>query len=396
MHPLEDGEVLLIRCPVGLTEKPLALIPAVAPVLARFDGQHSVDHLVELFAEQGLSKKLVQELRSMLDEHLFLESPRFFEEKEKILKNFREQSLRPASRAGLVYAADAEKLTRELDAYLGEDIFPMPEDPMDCFMAPHIDYRRGGKTYGRGFRMIREADADVYILIGTSHQYSELLFHLSPKDFDSPLGVAKNSTKFTTELAALYGVERSFQDEILHKQEHSLELQVPFLKHVQPEAEIVPILVGSFYEMLRDAREPYEYPVYNDFVEALIEVIGKEEKKGKKISFLAGVDMAHVGQNFGDRTPLSDSFLAEVRRRDEEYLNHLADGEKSKLFTHIQEDLDARRICGFPTMYTILDVFDRLGRKQELQLFDYDQAVDLKSDCCVSFSSGAFYRKEAS
>ena len=41
----EGQEIMLIRCPLGISTTPIGLIPAVAPILAYFDGTHSVEEI---------------------------------------------------------------------------------------------------------------------------------------------------------------------------------------------------------------------------------------------------------------------------------------------------------------------------------------------------------------
>lgn len=274
--------------------------------------------------------------------------------------------------------------------------FEAPEVTRDiaCLVAPHIDYRRGGTCYGSIYPRLGESRADTYILIGTAHQYSQRIFHLCAKDFESPLGVHPCDQAFVTELATRFGVERSFADEYLHRREHSLELQLPFLSAVQPGAAVVPVLVGSYHQMLEAMRYPHEWEEYETFAGALTESIKQRMDRGEKVSFLAGVDMAHVGRSFGDEGSLSPERMREIGYRDQQYLRAIEDGNHKAVFDHIAEDQDARRICGFPTMYLVLDVLNRLGGKTVCDVVAYDQAVDYSSDCAVTFAGLAMYRQK--
>jgi hypothetical protein len=42
-------------------------------------------------------------------------------------------------------------------------------------------------------------------------------------------------------------------------------------------------------------------------------------------------------------------------------------------------------------MYTVLDVFDRLGITYKTEIFDYRQAVDYKTECAVTFAGAGLY-----
>lgn len=272
---------------------------------------------------------------------------------------------------------------------------PQAKREIACLVAPHIDYRRGGGCYGAIYPRLTESRANTYILIGTAHQYSRGIFHLCAKDFQSPVGTHPCDQSFITELATRFGIDRSFVDQYLHRREHSLELQLPFLSAVQPNASVVPILVGSYHPMLEAMRYPQEWEEYETFAGALTEIIKERTKRGEKVSFLAGVDMAHIGRSFGDEGALSPERMREIGYRDQQYLRAIEECDPKALFDHIAEDQDARRICGFPTMYLVLDVLNRLGGRTDVDVVAYDQAVDYPTDCAVTFAGVAMYRGHA-
>ena len=393
MERVQDQEVLLIRCPAGISPEPLLLIPSVAPLVACFDGTNSIDSIVTRFIAHGATKEIVEQLADLLDQHCYLESPRFHEANKKMRGEFRNSPVREAALAGAGYPGDETALAFEIDKYLDRTNGFQSKNAgnMIGLVSPHVDYRRGGLCYGHTYNRLVEEQHDLYILIGTSHQYSDLLFHLTRKDFLNPLMTAKCDHKFVDQLAKLYGEDRSFQDEFLHKNEHSLELQLPFLTRVQSTLRIVPILVGSFYRMISSGRYPDQFDEYESFAGSLAECLGDRVRAGQRICFLAGVDMAHVGQAFGDQRRLTPDLMKQIEDRDRIYLEAIEQQDKRKLFDHIAEDRDARRICGFPTMYTVMDVCDRLEMEYTAEVFDYRQAVDYATDCAVTFAGMGIY-----
>jgi AmmeMemoRadiSam system protein B len=385
-HEWESERVLVLRCPIGVVDQPLVLNAVVGPILGRLDGSRSIDSIVDEFSNQGLTRAVLDELLAVLDNGLMLASPRFFSEQRRIVDEFRESPVRKAVFAGSTYSHDPGHLRGEIDKYLGIGAgMRLPSLPW-CVMAPHIDYRRGWECYGRTYAAFDGLDVDTVFLLGTAHQFSRGLFHLTSKSFDSPLGMQAVDHELVGRLASLYGPERSFQDELLHRREHSLELQIPFLRRLCPESTIVPILVGSFHHMVTKGRLPHEWEEYDSFVGALSEIFSELRAAGRRVTIVAGVDMAHVGRSFGDEEILSDEFMAHVRQRDQEYLSALEGRSKAELFRHIHSDQDRRRICGFPTMYTILDLFDRIGAMPTPKLADYRQAVDARRECGVTMA----------
>ncbi|RIL09765.1 MAG: AmmeMemoRadiSam system protein B, partial [Proteobacteria bacterium] len=397
IETFQNEEILLISCPLGVSEKPLALVPAVAPILQLFEGQLSIDEILAKFAPYGIQRELLNQLVEMLDQNLYLATPRFFAAEKEIREKFTAAKVRPAALAGYGYSADPGELERQIDKFLevskldlngqGQPLPPQNSyGAMQGLVSPHIDYHRGGICYGITYANLRNQAHDLFVLIGTAHQFSNHMFHLTPKDFSSPLGTLECDLEMVTKISQAYGLERSFADEFLHRREHSLELQLPFLQRLNPKAKIVPILVGSFYQMVRADRKPNNYDEYESFVSALTAALKVRLEQGQKICFVAGVDMAHVGRAFGDEGGLNEDFMLEIDRRDREYMIYISSADLTGLFSHIAQDQDRRRICGFPTMYTVIDCMTRLGLNYTAEIFDYRQAVNYSSDCTVTFA----------
>jgi AmmeMemoRadiSam system protein B len=379
-------KVLVVQCPLGVAPKPLVLIAQVAPVISLFEGELTFNEILARCASYGFDEQTLRELIRLLDDGLFLANSRFFTAQREFKEAFGNLTVRPPALAGLAYPGSTHELGKLVNGLL-VDLPPQAiTKDLRCLVAPHIDYRRGGKCYGDIYPHLAASNADVYIVMGTSHQYSEGLFHLSAKDFESPLGRLPCASHFVTKVASRFGVTRAFADEFLHKKEHSLELQLPFISSVKPGVSLAPILVGSFHRALASGRLPHEIEEYETFVCSLVEAVKAEESEGRTVCFIAGVDMAHIGRFFGDEWDLSEERMSVIAARDARYLDAIAAQDCGALFSHVAEDIDARRICGFPTMYTILDVLNRLGERTSCSVRVYDQAVDYQSGCAVTFA----------
>ena len=401
----DGNDLLIVTCPAGISLKPLALVAAVAPIVQCFDGTLTVDEIASKFAQYGVGPALVQQLASILDDHLFLATPRFFAAEQSVKDEFLALKIRPAALAGSSYPAEKDLLQQEIERFLNEartiapavppDLVPTslkaPQGPLAALISPHIDYRRGSASYGITYSRLAREKHDLYVMLGTAHQYSKFMFHLTAKSFDTPLGTLQCDTGFVHDLATAYGADRAFADEFLHKREHSLELQTPFLKYISPEASVVPILVGSFYGFIQQGRKPEESEEYETLVSALAARLKEASTSGQRVCVIAGVDMAHVGRSFGDEKQLSPQFLESVACRDRMFLDAVAALDHHRLFEHVAEDGDARRLCGFPILYTVLDLLNRLDKNLQTELFDYRQAVDYNKDCAVTFAGAGVF-----
>ena len=291
-----------------------------------------------------------------------------------------------------MYSADPIALRQDIEAFLQNEPIPdLPSpDTLVVLKSPHIDYFRGYQCYGRAYQQIQGGKFDVVFLIGTSHQASHHLFHGTNKSFQTPLGIHQTDSGIVGRIAALYG-ERFFADEHLHDNEHSLELQLPFLSVSVGLVPIVPILVGGLHPLFGRAM-PRQYEPYESFVASLITVLGELGDAGKKYCFVAGVDMAHIGAYFGDPGQVSETRLQEVQQKDMEYLNMIAQLDVQSLYLHAANDLDSRRICGHSTMVTVCDILQRRREKVSATLTGYQQCFTAENDCCVTIGAMGLYR----
>lgn len=398
MQEIDGEKILVIRDPLGISPSPLALKSAIAPVIGIFDGNHSTEAILNKFSPHGLTNQLLSEIILILDTNLFLESANFAKAKADSIRSFEESSVRAASNLGPQWGAAPYKLKELVDSHMSTAVPVPPVVGSICgLIAPHIDYHRGGISYGLTYRHLKNSDHTHYIIFGTAHQYSPRLFHLTKKHFDTPMGLVQTDQEFVTTVANKFGIKRSFQDEFLHKQEHSLELQLPFLWREQDAAERkssykqVPILVGNFHHMLEEEKFPEEFEEYESFVAALTETTIKLLNDGHRLCLIGAVDMAHIGRAFGDPGSLSKDYLEKIAQQDRVYLDCIKRQDKRGLFAHMAEDRNARKVCGFPSLYTMIDLMDRVGWKYAAHEFDYRQAVDLTTDCAVTFAGIGLY-----
>src|SRR5438093_6862127 len=123
-----DGrEVVCLRDPSGLAEAVLTVPRSMAAILALFDGTRTLlDVQADIMRRYGelVPRSELETLVETLDGHLFLESPRLETERVRLATVFRQSPMRPAVHAGKAYAADAEALAGDLDAF-----FTHPEGP---------------------------------------------------------------------------------------------------------------------------------------------------------------------------------------------------------------------------------------------------------------------------
>ena len=392
----EDRKYILIADPKGISEGITTLPAAYSEVLRRLDGSKSLAAILAELEQFGLSSELLLEVAEKLDELFLLDNVRASIKESELKAEFRALTFRKMSLAGSVYPVEPAECRSSFERYYTdaeeEGALPLPGGTT-AVISPHIDYQRGWAAYARLHRRLRISEPyDLVVLFGTAHQPSQYLFHLSPKAFETPFGTMEGSAELVEQIAESYGSERCLTDEYLHKAEHSIELQLPFLcdRPDGKRAAILPILVGSFHSYFLNGIQPLEAEEVSGFVDSLVAAL-QSVIENKRVLFYAGVDLSHVGTHFGDEVSLDSAKLEALKNRDAAFLTAMLNGDVADMINMLGTDADASRICGYPSLVIMLTVMRRLGLNTSGgDLIDYAQAYDANADLAVSYAS-AFY-----
>jgi hypothetical protein len=98
---------------------------------------------------------------------------------------------------------------------------------------------------------------------------------------------------------------------------------------------------------------------------------------------VGGVDLSHVGPQFGDLTPVTAPMLDWLASEDEMMLAAVEAGDADAFYETVAKDRDRRRVCGLTPIYTTLRVLAREGL-----VLKYGQAPDPNGT--VTFASVVF------
>ena len=186
------------------------------------------------------------------------------------------QEVREAVWAGQFYDADAGRLGAQIDRFL-RNVPPQPDvrGEIKALIVPHAGYVYSGQTAAYAYSLVKGKPYDTVVIIGPSHRFGFKGCSIYPKGgFQTPLGTAAVDEALAAELMKGSGI--AFIPEA-HDEEHSVEVQVPFVQTVLPGAKIVPIVMG--------------YPETRT-VKALAAALDSA-CAGKKVLVIASTDMSH-------------------------------------------------------------------------------------------------------
>jgi AmmeMemoRadiSam system protein B len=149
---------------------------------------------------------------------------------------------RPAAVAGLFYPARAAMLQSTVAELLATA--PAGDEGAKAIIAPHAGYQYSGPTAAYAYRLLegRRKRIRRVVLLGPAHRvYLQGMALPSVDAFSTPLGDVPVDADGVRRALALPGTQVS--DEA-HANEHSLEVQLPFLQTVLDDFQLVPIVVG--------------------------------------------------------------------------------------------------------------------------------------------------------
>lgn len=382
-HRVSDGEqpgVVLID-PLGLCPGQAFVPDTLLPVVALFDGDHSSEAIQAKLRDPSgapLEPGFVRRLAEQLDEALLLDSPRFAAALRAAVEKFEAAGVRPASHAGSAgYPAAAQACA----AALTEIVAPLSGDAasdraeLHGLVAPHIDLARGVEGYRAAYgRLAAARPADLYVVFGTGHQGPTAAVTGLAMDWATSVGVARTDRDFVAAVHRQLGPAAPV-DTFLHRQEHSLEFQMLFLRHLLGDR---PFEVAGFLT----GRLPDDPEVRRTLTDVLRETAAAS---GKRICWVAGADLAHLGPFFGDAQPVDTALLARLERDERGRLARLEAGDPASFHAELHTSGNPDRICGVSPITLVAELAGGPG-----ELLHYGQAAAPDGSQVVSFCSVAF------
>lgn len=151
-------------------------------------------------------------------------------------------AVRPPAVAGLFYPAAPQQLEHDVQEYLAATQ-PQSLRPK-ALIAPHAGYIYSGAIAASAYAALKTVATRIrrVILLGPTHRVAVRGLALPDTDaFDTPLGRIPLDAEAMRAIAGLPQVCVSGE---AHEQEHSLEVQLPFLQSVLGEFTLLPLAVG--------------------------------------------------------------------------------------------------------------------------------------------------------
>jgi len=256
--------------------------------------------------------------------------------------------IRKPTAAGLFYPAQANRLQRTVETLLQDSrISGEITSPILGGVVPHAGYLYSGFVAGYTYAAINTLKPARILLIGPSHyQYFPGCSIYDGDAFRTPLGEMAVDTEFAAQLSSSPPLILS---EIGHRQEHALEVQLPFLQTIyHHQCRIVPIAMGD--------QAP-------DTVDRLVDVLTDHWDEQQLI--LASSDLSHY-YSYEKAVAMDTRFYQLLGKSD---------------LPGLWKALDRHEIeaCGFGPIMVLLGLAQNLGFSR-VEILKYGNSGDVTED----------------
>ncbi|MCJ7730555.1 MAG: AmmeMemoRadiSam system protein B [Sedimentisphaerales bacterium] len=254
--------------------------------------------------------------------------------------------------AGQFYPRGRADCVDEINEYLNEASFsePLPAE-VAAGIVPHAGWTFSGLLAAMVFSAVkqRHENVDTFVIFGAAHGYFG-----SPAVYDkgiwvTPLGEAAIDEALAE---AILNSGTAVSDADAHSNEHSIEVQVPFIQHLFADAKILPIVVPPSREAV-------------SLGEAVGGIVAGE--KNKKIVCIGSTDLTHYGPRYGF-TPMGTGakalrWASEVN--DKKFIDLVLKLDTIGLLASAAENLNA---CGAGAAAAAVAAAKKLGKTKGVLL----------------------------
>ncbi len=184
-------------------------------------------------------------------------------------------NVRPSPIAGMWYPDNADRLRAQIQDYLDAAEVEMPGGKIVGLMAPHAGYQYSGPVAAHAFKLVEGMAFDTVAVLSPMHRpHSGHTLTTSYDQYYTPLG---NIPVNTEALKALEAAGISL-NRVGREQEHSLEIELPFLQ----------VVLADYFKLIPLMLREQSAADIEQLGHALAEVL-----RGRNALLVASSDLSH-------------------------------------------------------------------------------------------------------
>ena len=253
--------------------------------------------------------------------------------------------------AGQFYPSDAG----DAESFITSELSETGQKDYRGVIVPHAGWVFSGGVALRALAALKGGKEAVFVILGAVHTYSS---GRRPAVFpggawETPLG----------DMPVAEGLISEYFDESLflhstmaHEGEHSIEVQLPFLRYLYPESQIIPVSVP---------------PGIQDGLGDYLNVLEKLKEEHPEVMFVASTDLTHYGFHYGDSAYGTGAagYDYVTRRKDPEFIQKVNSGAYMEIIPYALEHQSA---CGPGGVALLCGLF----RKGSIRLLEYTTSYE--------------------
>ncbi len=273
------------------------------------------------------------------------------------------EDVRPSILAGTWYPGNADGLTRAIQGYLSKVETLHLDGKLKALIVPHAGYIYSGPVAAHAYRLLQKRQFRRVILVGPSHRvgFAGASVNLQ-SGYETPLGIVPVDQKLARKILNASPYVNWLRK--AHDNEHSLEIQLPFLQTVLQNFKIVPIIMGQ--------QDP---DTCSNLWKTIVQILANSEDT----LLIASSDLSHF-HSYNQARALDQTFIDHVRTFDPQGL---------------ARDLRLRKCeaCGGGPVITILFAARNLGANRTV-ILNYANSGDVTGNhrSVVGYLSAAVIR----
>ena len=215
-------------------------------------------------------------------------------------------------------------------------------------ISPHAGYMYSGLVAGAVISRIKFKD--TFIILGPNHTGMGKPFSIMTQGaWETPLGKVEIDQKLGKQILAMSSYLE--EDQMAHRHEHSLEVQLPFLQYFKPDVRIVPIVLSHATAA-----------TYKEIGKAIAKAI---KASGREAVIMASSDMTHYEPQ------------EVAQKKDTKAIEAMVNLDEDELLKRIKEL--SISMCGYAPVVSLISAAKELGAR-EAQLVRYQTSGDTSGD----------------